>query len=170
MAFSLKKVFKKVCALGGALMFMSPLVSPVANAGQPSASTYGKRLGTNLTAYIAGQDYSIIFDTIEVTAKTGLSYTGGPHVLFNAPIFKLGNEAIATDSAAQITKLKNDYGITPYFRVHKQGDNETTYTWVEDLTTLNGTDRGTYELFYYVDGGTTYEDSGSDTPPSQQGN
>lgn len=158
MLFNLKKVFKKVCTLGGALMFLFPLVTPVANATPPGALTYGKRL-ENFIAYISGENLNIRFDAIEVTAKTNLKYTGTALQLFEGFSYKKDGE--------QVT-VEND-GITTYFRVHRKGDPEpSSYTWTNSISTLKGTARGTYELFYYIDGGNEYEDSGSDEPPSQE--
>ena len=158
MAFSLKKVFKKVCALGGALMFMSPLVSPVANASHPGTA-YGIKLA-NYSATITGTPIGDYIHTIEVTLNPNLTYTGNPIQLFNGVTYKDINDD-------PITLLAD--GVVPYFRIAPSGSTAAVQQgdWKTNIASLTATDRGTYDLFYYIDGGTTYEDSGSDTSTQQ---
>lgn len=165
MVLNIKNLFKKVCMLSAAATMAVGLGASFAEAGEPKDGTTGIPLDDSVTI---GASATTLTPSIELA--TGLKYTGSPlNLIKSASIIPPETITNETDRATAQTAI-NDSGAALWLRVVKNGttDGKTGWTKVWENGTavsgalsesnLQGTQNGTYDVYYYIDGNGNYND------------
>lgn len=149
MMLNIKNLFKKVCMLSAAATMAVGLGASFAGATVPDDTKVGIKAGDTTI----GASATTLTPSIELA--TGLKYTGSPLNLVKA---------------ASIENAAPDSGVALYLRAVKNGDTSTTKTWTKvwengtavpgalSESNLQGTQNGTYDVYYYIDGNGNYND------------
>jgi len=153
----MKNVFKKISLLSSAALVALGLCAPMASAAAPTADSMGALYGETVSIGKGAISY-----TLALSLAQGLGYTGHAQQLINA-----------------VTSTGLPTGAKLYLRV-KDANAESQLPadaseWVEYINEyslesehLTGTAKGTYRIYYYIDGGEDYNDIAS-LPEHQEG-
>jgi len=144
----MKNVFKKACVLGSAALLTMGMSSSMVGAAAPSTSTMGALYGQTVAIGKGSIHYTLMLELPDT-----IPYDGNSHQLITS--------VTSTDALPTGAKL--------YLRIKDANAETQTPTnsneWVEyaDETSLTNehlqrSDRGTYNIYYYIDGGENYND------------
>jgi len=149
MVLNIKNLFKKVCMLSAAATMAVGLGASFAGAAKPD----GTKVGIKASDTTIGASEATL--TQSITLATDLQYTGSAQNLVKD---------------ASITNAAPGSGVALYLRAVKGDDTSTTKTWTKvwengtavsnalSDSNLQGTQNGTYNVYYYIDGNGNYND------------
>ena len=153
MVLNIKNLFKKVCMISAAATMAVGLGASFAGATPP---TDGTTTGTSVGNVTIGASETVL--TQSITLAQDLKYTGSPHNLITAA--SITNAAAGSGVALYLRAVKSDTTSDPKTWT-KVWENGTAISGALSNSNLQGTQNGTYNVYYYIDGNGNYDDVGA---------